>query len=150
MKVSEKVAYLKGLAEGLGIDTETKEGKIISAIIDTLEDIAVELTELDENALAIGDELDAISDDLSDVEEFVFGDDEEDDDEDGCCCCDDDEEEYTYAVECPSCGKEIAIEESDIIMGEINCPFCNEKLELDVDEDDDSEGGCCCCGDNDE
>ena len=135
MTVSEKVAYLKGLAEGVGLDTETKEGKLIAAMIDTLEDIANVLSELDENALSIGDELDAISDDLADVENFVFG--EEDDEE--CEGCEEEDDEYLYSVVCPSCGKEITLDESDIIMGEIFCPECNEKLELDVEEDDGEE-----------
>jgi DNA-directed RNA polymerase subunit RPC12/RpoP len=149
MTVSEKVAYLKGLAEGLSLDTETKEGKLISAIIDTLEDIAFELEDLNENALDIGDELDAISDDLADVEEILFGDmdddDEDDDDEQSCgCCCDDDDcdccdEDYAYEVTCPSCGEDIVIEESDLENGEINCPKCGEKLEFEFDEDDEEE-----------
>ena len=40
MTTSEKVAYLKGLAEGLGVDKETKEGRILDAILDILEDVA--------------------------------------------------------------------------------------------------------------
>jgi hypothetical protein len=149
MTVSEKVAYLKGLAEGLSLDTETKEGKLISAIIDTLEDIAFELEDLNENALDIGDELDAISDDLADVEEVLFGDyddDDEDEDEDdscGCCCEDDDcdccDEDYAYEVTCPSCGEDIVIEESDLENGEIDCPKCGEKLEFEFDEDDEED-----------
>ena len=145
MTVSEKVAYLKGLAEGIGLDTETKEGKILSVIIDTLEDIALELADLGDNTKAIGDELDAMSDDLADVEEVVFGDDEdddEDDDEELCSCCDHDhdDEDYTFLVSCPSCGKEIEIDEDDIEAGEIECPECGEKLEFDVeDEDEDQE-----------
>ena len=43
MEISEKVAYLKGLAEGLNLDTDSKEGKLIAAIIDVLDDIALEL-----------------------------------------------------------------------------------------------------------
>lgn len=145
MTVTEKVAYLKGLAEGLALDKETKEGKLISAIIDTLEDIAYELEELNENALDIGDELDAISDDLADVEEVIFGDDDDyEDDEDECdcdddCCCDDDcdcDDDYAYEVTCPSCGEDIVIEEEDLEKGHIHCPKCNEKLEFEFDEDD--------------
>lgn len=149
MTVSEKVAYLKGLSEGLGLDTETKEGKLISAIIDTLEDISLELEELGENALDIGDELDAISDDLADVEEVIFGsdDDEEDDDEDCCCCgdddddccCCDDDDDFAYEVTCPSCGEDIVIDESDLENGAITCPKCSEKLEFEFDEDDGEE-----------
>ena len=37
MEISEKVAYLKGLAEGLALDTDTKEGKLLTAIIDVLD-----------------------------------------------------------------------------------------------------------------
>jgi DNA-directed RNA polymerase subunit RPC12/RpoP len=147
MTVSEKVAYLKGLAEGLKLDTETKEGKLISVIIDTLEDIALELEELNENALDIGDEIDALSDDLSDVEEVIFGDDDdddEDDEDDACgeecgdeCCCGD--EECAYEVTCPSCGEDIVIEESDLEKGSITCPKCGDKLEFEFDEDNEEE-----------
>ena len=147
MTVSEKVAYLKGLAEGLKLDTETKEGKLISVIIDTLEDIAFELEELSDNALDIGDELDAMSDDLADVEEVLFGDDDEDEDEDGCSCgddacgcgdedCDCNDEECAYEVTCPSCSEDIVIEESDLEKGLIICPKCGEKLEFEFDEDE--------------
>lgn len=140
MTVSEKVAYLKGLAEGLALGTETKEGKLISVIIDTLEDIALELEDINDNALDIGDELDAISDDLADVEEVLFGtDDDEDDDDDACCCSDDDcccgDDECAYEVTCPSCGEDIVVEETDLENGEIICPKCGEKLEFEFDDD---------------
>ena len=46
MEISEKVAYLKGLAEGLALDTDTKEGKLIAAIIDVLDDIALEIADM--------------------------------------------------------------------------------------------------------
>ena len=145
MTVSEKVAYLKGLAEGLKLDTETKEGKLISAIIDTLADIADELDELNENALDLGEEIDAISDDLADVEGVLFGDD--DDEYDDCCChdddCDDDcccgGEECAYEVTCPSCGEDIVIDETDLESGVIVCPKCSEKLEFEFDEDEDED-----------
>ena len=89
MTISEKVAYLKGLSDGLNIDTEkSKEGKLISVIIDILEEVGMSIEDLEENATAMGEEIDAISDDLSDVEEIVYEDDDEDDD-DCCCGCDD-------------------------------------------------------------
>jgi DNA-directed RNA polymerase subunit RPC12/RpoP len=146
MTVTEKVAYLKGLAEGLAIDTETKEGKLISAIIDTLEEMAYELEDLNENALDLGDELDALSEDMSDVKEILFGDDDDDeyddDDDDNCCggdddcCCDD---EYAYEVTCPSCNEDIVIDEEDLEKGAITCPKCGEKLEFEFDEDDEAD-----------
>jgi len=141
MTVQEKVAYLKGLAEGLGIDSEKKEGKLISVIIDTLEDIAFELADFDESASAIMEEIDAISDDLADVEEFVFGTD------DDCCCCghnhddddDDDDDDFVYSVTCPSCNTEFVVEEDEILGGEVECPDCGETLEIEVDDDDEFE-----------
>ena len=69
MTITEKVAYLKGLADGLAIDTEkSKEGKLISVIIDILEEMGMSIEDLEENTTALGEELDAVSDDLADVE----------------------------------------------------------------------------------
>jgi len=152
MSIKEKVAYLRGLSEGLGLDTESKEGKLISVIIDTLCDMANEIEELSENALDIGEELDAISDDLADVEEFLFDDeydddddfddfgfDDDDDDDDyddecGCAFCNGGS--FTYEVECPSCGAEIELDESDLTRESVKCPNCDEELEFDFDDDD--------------
>ena len=79
MTISEKVAYLKGLAEGLNLDTEkSKEGKLISVMIGILEEVGLSIEDLEENAHALGEEIDALSDDLADVESVVFEDDEED------------------------------------------------------------------------
>ena len=86
MTISEKVAYLKGLAEGLNLDVDkSKEGKLISVMIGILEEIGLSIEDLEENALALGEEIDVLSDDLADVEAEVFGeeeDDEDDEDED--------------------------------------------------------------------
>ena len=74
MEITEKVAYLKGLLEGMELDTEKKEGKLIAAIIDVLDDIALELEDMKDYADELGDGLDAVSDDLEDVEDVVFED----------------------------------------------------------------------------
>jgi len=146
MSIKEKVAYLKGLAEGLGLNQESSVEKLISVIIDTLSDIADEIEELNENALDIGEELDAISDDLADVEEFLFDDDfdddefddfgdfdeEDEDEEDGCAFCDDGS--FSYEVDCPSCGDKIVLSESDLMRDSITCLSCGEELEFDFDE----------------
>ena len=138
MTISEKVAYLKGLAEGLNIDIEkSKEGKLISVMIGILEEIGMSIEDLEENAEALGEEIDAISDDLSDVEKAVFEDEEEDDDD---CCCDDDD---FFEVECPNCGETLMIDESVLEEGVIQCPGCKQKFALDLSDD-------CCCGDEDD
>ena len=38
MEITERVAYLKGLAEGMELNTDKREGKLLAAIIDVLED----------------------------------------------------------------------------------------------------------------
>ena len=81
MEISQKVAYLKGLAEGLALDTESKEGKLIAAIIDVLDDMSEKFSEIDDELCDVEDGLDAVSDDLSDVEETIYEMDDEDEDD---------------------------------------------------------------------
>ena len=81
MEISEKVAYLKGLAEGLNLDTESKEGKLIAAIIDVLDDMAEKFADVEDELCDVEDGLDAVSDDLSDVEEALYEMDDEDDED---------------------------------------------------------------------
>ncbi len=142
MTISEKVAYLKGLAEGLDLDTEkSKEAKLISVMIGILEEVGLSIEDLEDNATALGEELDAISDDLSDVEDVVF-DDEDDDDED-------DDEDF-FEVECPNCGADIEIDEDVLEAGSVECPSCGEKFAIDLcDDEDDGECGCGCHHDHD-
>ena len=110
MTISEKVAYLKGLAEGLNLDTEkSKEGKLISVMIGILEEIGLSIEDLEENALALGEEIDVLSDDLADVEEVVFEDEDEEDEED----YDDD----WFEVECPTCEEPLIIDDEALSEG---------------------------------
>ena len=78
MTISEKSAYLKGLMDGLNLDTETAEGKMISAIVDLLGDVTKKLTDVEDTTIAISDELDEIEEDLDAIEDFIM--DEDDDD----------------------------------------------------------------------
>ncbi len=131
MTISEKVAYLKGLAEGLNLDTEkSKEGKLISVMIGILEEVGLSIEDLEENALALGEEIDVLSDDLADVESEVFGEDEEDDDEE-----DDDEEDDFFEVECPNCEEPLVIDDEALAAGEIQCPNCETRFSLDLSDD---------------
>ena len=123
MEITEKVAYLKGLAEGMELDTEKKEGKLLSAIIDVLE------MKADQEELYDG--LDAVSDDLEDVEDAVFGEDDEDE-EDEYEYEEPEEDEDCYATTCPTCEETIYFDESVLEDGEVVCPNCGEKLEFDL------------------
>ena len=145
MEITEKVAYLKGLAEGMDLDTDKKVGKLLAAIIDTLDDIALELEDIKDEQTELADGLDAVSDDLEDVENVVFDEWDEDDDEDDDYYYDDlDEDEECYATTCPTCEETIYFDESVLEDGEVICPNCGERLEFDLeglDEDEDGEDG---------
>ena len=130
MTISEKVAYLKGLAEGLNLDTEkSKEGKLISVMIGILEEVGLSIEDLEENTQALGEEIDVLSDDLSDVEDVVF-DEDEDEDED-----DEDYDDDWFEVECPTCEEPLVIDDKALADGMIQCPNCHDKFALDLSDD---------------
>lgn len=135
MTVTERVAYLKGLTEGLDLDTSSKEGKLLSAIIDVLDDIAFEVSDLQEVVGELGEQIDMIDEDLDGLEEIVY-DDEDSDDDDDCDCCEDGD---LYEIVCPSCGDSIYLDEDMVEEGEMDCPNCGEHLEFDFDENEDEE-----------
>ena len=143
MTISEKVAYLKGLADGLELDKESsKEGKLIGKIIDILEDLGFAVEDREVEVEAIADEMDTMAEDLSDVESLVFDEwEEEDDDCSGCCSMlNDDDEDTFFEIACPSCGEDIVIDESILDIGEVTCPNCGDKFAMDlVDEDEEGE-----------
>lgn len=137
MTISERVAYIKGLSEGLNLGEDTKEGKLFAAIIDVLEDIAFELED-------DADRLDVLDEDLANVEEIVYDLDDEDDWDldDDYDDWDADDEDSVYEFECPNCHETVFFDESifEDEDFELECPACGAKLdsifELDEDEDD--------------
>lgn len=135
MTTSEKVAYLKGLADGYAIDPATREGKLLSTIVDILEDLALEVEDLACDLDEMEEGLDAVSEDLADVEEVLFEEEEDDEDEDD----EEDEDVYEpvfYEAECPSCGEVVTFDEGVLNQGAIDCPACGENLEFELDEDE--------------
>ena len=154
MTISEKAAYLKGLMDGLNLDTEKAEGKMISAIVDLLGDVTRRLTDVEETTIAISDELDEIEEDLDAIEDFILDEEDEDDyeDEDYEDDFDDfdeddfedegfdfgDEETTIYEVKC-ACGEIINFDEETLEEGSIECPNCGELLEFSLEDDEDEE-----------
>ncbi len=152
MTVSEKVAYIKGLAEGMKLNEEKDADKLTLKILDVLSDIALDMEDMDDALAELSAQVDEIDEDLSMVEEIVY------DEEDGCGCgcgdcdcdcdcdcgcgCGDDDE--IYEVTCPACNVDFEIDEETLLEGEIICPNCGQNLEFDI-EDCDCEDGCDCC-----
>ena len=150
MTLSEKSAYLKGLMDGLKLNTESDEGKMISAIVDLLGDLTRKVTDIEDTTIAISDELDEIEEDLDAIEDFIM-DEEEDEDEDWGFDEEedeewDDEEDYDfgdedstiYEVVC-ACGNVIAFDEDVLESGSIICEECGETLEFSFDDEDEDE-----------
>lgn len=132
MTNTEKVAYIRGLAEGLELDGSKKEVKVLNAIIELLDDLALSMSDLEDTCNDMADQLDAVDEDLDSLEEdFYFDGDDEDD------------EDCFYEVTCPNCHETICLSEDIIEDGQMDCPNCGETLEFDLDECDED---CCSCG----
>ena len=141
-KLGEEVAYLKGLAEGLDIDDKSKEGKMISKIVEILGSFADTVEELQQ--------------DVEDLEEWIYDEDEDYDDEDDYDEYDDEEEEDDeelsfIEMECPNCSEIVEIDEELLFDDSVDvvCPSCHAVILSSEDDecgDCDDEGGCCGCG----
>ena len=151
MTINEKAAYLKGLMEGLQLDTEKAEGKMIAAMVDLLGDVTKKLTNVEDTTIAISDELDEIEEDLDAIEDFIMDEDEDDydDDEEDFDDYDDedfeeegfdfgDEDTTIYEVKC-ICGNVIAFDEETLEAGSIVCDKCGETLEFSLEDEDEEE-----------
>ena len=142
MTVTEKAAYLKGLAEGLSLDESKPETKLIKAMIDVIDEMALSVADLEDDVDMIVDQLDAVDEDLSEVEDFVFGEDDFEDEYSSCEGCPGCGGGDYFEVECPACGEVICLDESMLDEESIECPACGETLEFDfdaIDEFDDDE-----------
>ena len=159
MTLNEKSAYLKGLMDGLKLNTESDEGRMLAALVDLMGDVTKKVTDIEDTTIAISDELDEIEEDLDAIEDYIMDDDEDEDDdeedqweddEDDWDELDDEDEEpeegfdfgdadsTIYEVTC-SCGNRIAFTESTLEKGSMICPNCGELLEFSTEEDEDEE-----------
>ena len=149
MTISEKAAYLKGLMDGLDLDKEKAEGKMIAAIVELLGDVTKRVTDIEETTIAISDELDEIEEDLDAIEDYILDEEDEYDDEDWDDEDEwDDDEEYEegfdfgdeettiYEVKC-ICGEIIDFDEETLEQGSMKCPNCGELLEFSLEDEDD-------------
>ena len=139
--------------DGLKLDTEKAEGKMISAIVELLGDVTKKLTDVEDTTIAISDELDEIEEDLDAIEDYILEveddlDEEEDDyfDEEDEYGFDDDEDyeegfdfgdedSIIYEVKCV-CGNVINFDEDTLEEGSIVCDECGELLEFSLEDED--------------
>ena len=131
MNLTEKSAYIKGLADGLDLDKTTKEGKILAALLELVDEMTQKIAsvendieEIDEDLDYLNDYVEELDDDLQAVEDFL---DEEVE-------LDEDDEDY-YEIVCPSCGETVCFD-GELDPENLLCPACGEKFGCIVDEDD--------------
>lgn len=136
MDTTESLGYLKGLIEGLDLGDNKKETKVFSAIVDVLSNLVEDIDDMTDGVEMLADQVDAVDEDLADLEEYVYDD---YDDECDCdeCDCDDDEEEFE--VECPLCNTPFTVDAETALNGTVPCPNCGEMLEFEVEEADDED-----------
>lgn len=125
--LKERVAYLKGMAEGMQLSDATNEGKLLKAILEVMDDFALSLSDIEELQKEQGEQIDNIDEDLAEIERVLF-DDEDSDCDDDCCFAE---------IECPHCKETISIDK-DMIDDDgdvIKCPNCNNEIEVEWDCD---------------
>lgn len=150
MTLNEKIAYIKGLSDGLDLDKGKAEVKVINEILELLEDMAISVTDVEDLYDELSQQVDEIDEDLSSLESDYY---EECDCDCECCDCDDDcvdiedEDNPLYEVVCPDCNAEIVVDEDKLLEGEILCPNCDNTLEFDFTGLFNEDG--CSCGNPD-
>ncbi len=139
MDIRERAAYVKGLFDGMELDLSDKQNKVLKALIDLVDEMAEEVSQLNQSYDDVCDQIDALDEDLSGVEDLLY--DEYDDEEECDCGYCTGGEENAYEVTCPTCGTTIGLDEDSLNEGGIVCPKCGETLEFDYDEDELDDNG---------
>ena len=95
--ITERTAYLRGLADGLNPDKEKAENKLLLEMLNVLDELAQHITETDADLDELAEYVEDMDADLADVEEVLF------DDEDDCDCCDHDCDCEDCDCDCDDC-----------------------------------------------
>ena len=135
MTITEKVAYIQGLYDGLGLDSgKSGEARILSEMLDVLREVGQQLDGMDAAMDQFDEELDALGDSVADLEEAVFDDeDEQDGDFDGLD--DEDEDEDFFEIPCPTCGEDLVVDDEALAAGVVDCPACGGKFALSFEDE---------------
>lgn len=129
--ITDRVAYLKGLAEGMQLDKEKNAHKLLLEVISTLSDMADEIAAMSDAQDELNEYVESIDDDLADLEEVLFAEEDEmfDDDDDDESYDDDDDEDPQVFYNCPHCGFELTFNVSDIDFDDDTlCPECHKPV----------------------
>ena len=128
MNINKESAYLRGLLEGYELDANKKEIKLITKMLELIDEMADHITALEADNAELREYVEELDHDLGEVEEELYFTDDEDDyfDEDDEEDFDDEDDGY-YEIECPSCGEIVCFDDS-LEVDELTCPACGEKI----------------------
>ena len=135
MDLNAKAAYIRGLMTGMDFDADSKNGKVIAAMMDLLEEMAAQVTEHDNALDQVYDELETLDQDLDDVVSDIYADEDEDDEEDA------EDDSTMYEVTCPNCGKVSTVDEETLLdqTQELVCPYCNASFDIELEGTEDEQ-----------
>ena len=125
-KLTDRISYLQGLAEGMKLNTEKDSNRLITEILNVLGDVGDAFEALAEAHGELSDYVESIDEDLADLEADLYDDEDEDlaEVED-----DDDFEGGLIEYECPHCGRMVKIDADDVDFDEdALCPECGKEL----------------------
>lgn len=139
--LTDRTAYLRGLAEGMNLSKEQNESKLMLEMLSVMDEMAQKMAELENGISELDEYVESIDEDLSDMEEVLFGDEDEDYDD-----YDEEDEDSAFgendelSFECPHCGSPMRLKAADIDFDESPvCPKCNKPFFPDVMEGEDEE-----------
>ncbi len=135
MTISEKVAYIQGLFDGLKLDGEKSgEARILSEMLDVLKEVGQRLEDMDAVMDEFDEELDSLSDDVAVLEDSVY---DEDGDEDDWGSFDEEDSEDFFEIPCPTCGEDLIVDDEVLEAGVVDCPTCGGKFALSLEDESD-------------
>lgn len=134
MDLNAKAAYIKGLMNGMEFDATSKNGKVIAAMMELLEEMAATVTEHDDALDQVYEELNTLDEDMDDLTMDLYGDDDDDDE--------DEDDEGMYEVTCPNCGTVTTVDEETLLNQQLVCPNCGAAFDIEVENCD---GNCEAC-----
>lgn len=136
--LKEQVSYIHGLADGLGLNEESKEGKVIKAILTLLDDMADSIEDNEACIDELSESLESVSEDLEDLEEEVYESDEIDDDDIIVDYLDEEDGESDFVeVVCPKCGDTIYFDPQLVeSRDDLYCPSCNDRIPTEGSEEE--------------
>ena len=130
MDLNAKAAYIRGLMTGMEFDADSKNGKVIAAMMDLLEEMAAQVVEHDNALDQVYDELETLDQDMDDLVTDLYADDDEDED------ADEEDHGTLYEVTCPNCGEISTLDEETLMdpEGDLVCPHCGATFDIELED----------------